>query len=31
VWINGTRVADNKGFCADKAARPGEVIRQFAS
>ena len=31
VWINGTHVADHKGFCADKAARPGEVIRQFAS
>ena len=31
VWINGTHVADHKGFCADKAARPGEVLRQFAS
>jgi N-acyl-D-amino-acid deacylase len=31
VWINGTHVADQKGFCVDKAARPGEVIRQFAS
>jgi N-acyl-D-amino-acid deacylase len=31
VWINGTHVADPKGFCADKTARPGEVIRQFAS
>jgi N-acyl-D-amino-acid deacylase len=31
VWINGTRVADAKGFCADRAARPGEVIRSFAA
>src|SRR5882757_2546081 len=31
VWINGTHVADRNGFCIDKAARPGEVIRQFAS
>jgi N-acyl-D-aspartate/D-glutamate deacylase len=31
VWINGTHVADHKGFCVDKTARPGEVIRQFAS
>jgi N-acyl-D-aspartate/D-glutamate deacylase len=31
VWINGTHVADPKGFCVDKTARPGEVIRQFAS
>src|SRR5215470_17339412 len=31
VWINGTRVADAKGFCADRAVRPGEVIRSFAA
>src|SRR5262249_57462308 len=31
VWINGARVADAKGFCADRAARPGEVIRSFAA
>jgi N-acyl-D-aspartate/D-glutamate deacylase len=31
VWINGTKVADEHGFCADKDARPGEVIRQFAA
>jgi hypothetical protein len=24
-------VADQKGFCVDRTARPGEVIRQFAS
>jgi len=29
VWINGTKVADAKGLCADKAARPGEVLRAF--
>jgi len=31
VWINGTRVADDKGFCAERTARPGEVIRRFAA
>jgi len=31
VWVNGNRVADAKGFCADPAARPGEVIRHFAA
>ena len=31
VWINGTRVADKAGFCVDKAARPGEVLRSFAA
>ena len=31
VWINGTRVTDAKGFCADRSARPGEVIRSFAA
>ena len=30
VWVNGTRVADEKGFCADPLARPGEVLRSFA-
>jgi N-acyl-D-aspartate/D-glutamate deacylase len=31
VWINGIKVADDKGFCADPTARPGEVIRSFAA
>ena len=31
VWINGTQVTDDKGFCAERTARPGEVIRQFAA
>ena len=31
VWVNGTRVADARGFCADPKARPGEVIRRFAA
>ncbi len=31
VWINGTRVADQKGFCVDPKARPGEVLRNFMS
>ena len=31
VWINGAKVADDKGICADPKARPGEVIRDFAS
>jgi N-acyl-D-amino-acid deacylase len=31
VWINGTRVADEKGFCVDRAARPGKVLRKFSS
>lgn len=30
VWINGQRVADAKGFCADPKSRPGEVLRSFA-
>jgi N-acyl-D-aspartate/D-glutamate deacylase len=29
VWINGTKVADNKGLCADPKARPGVVLRKF--
>src|SRR5262249_4499963 len=31
VWINGARVADAKGFCADRTIRPGEVLRSFAA
>jgi N-acyl-D-aspartate/D-glutamate deacylase len=31
VWINGTKVADQTGFCVDRTARPGEVLRQFAA
>jgi N-acyl-D-aspartate/D-glutamate deacylase len=31
VWVNGTRVTDEKGFCADRASRPGEVLRSFAA
>jgi N-acyl-D-amino-acid deacylase len=31
VWINGTKVADQKGFCVDRTARPGEVMRSFAA
>ena len=31
VWINGTRVADGGGFCADPASRPGTVIRTFTA
>jgi N-acyl-D-aspartate/D-glutamate deacylase len=31
TWINGQRVADAKGFCADPKSRPGEVIRRFAA
>ncbi|MGD9883810.1 MAG: amidohydrolase family protein [Reyranella sp.] len=31
VWINGTRVADEKGFSADPSSRPGEVIRRFSA
>ena len=30
VWINGTKTADEKGFCIDRNARPGEVLRSFA-
>jgi N-acyl-D-aspartate/D-glutamate deacylase len=30
VWVNGARVADAAGFCADPASRPGEVLRSFA-
>jgi N-acyl-D-amino-acid deacylase len=31
VWINGVKVADGNGLCAEKKAPPGEVIRQFAA
>ncbi len=31
VWINGARVADEQGFCAEPTSRPGEVIRRFAA
>jgi len=29
VWVNGVKVADAKGLCADRTARPGEVMRRF--
>jgi hypothetical protein len=29
VWINGTKVADGTGLCADPKARPGAVLRAF--
>jgi hypothetical protein len=31
VWINGVKAADEMGFCADPASRPGNVLRSFAS
>ncbi|MDI1287342.1 MAG: amidohydrolase family protein [Reyranella sp.] len=31
VWINGTKTADEDGFCIDRNARPGEVLRSFAA
>jgi N-acyl-D-aspartate/D-glutamate deacylase len=31
VWINGTKVADGEGLCADPKARPGVVLRDFAA
>lgn len=31
VWVNGSRVADDRGFCADPASRPGKVLRSFTS
>ncbi|TMJ30043.1 MAG: hypothetical protein E6G95_05700, partial [Alphaproteobacteria bacterium] len=31
TWINGARVADQTGFCADPKSRPGEVLRSFAA
>jgi N-acyl-D-aspartate/D-glutamate deacylase len=29
VWVNGAKLADEKGLCADPAARPGAVLRAF--
>jgi N-acyl-D-aspartate/D-glutamate deacylase len=29
VWINGNKVADDKGLCADSKMRPGVVLREF--
>ena len=31
VWVNGARVTDEKGFCADPKSRPGEVLRHFSA
>ncbi|MBM3647166.1 MAG: amidohydrolase family protein [Alphaproteobacteria bacterium] len=31
VWINGTKVADDKGLCADRKGSPGQVLRRFAA
>lgn len=31
VWVNGAKVADENGLCADPESRPGEVLRHFAS
>lgn len=31
VWVNGARVTDEKGFCAEPTARPGKVLREFAA
>ena len=31
VWINGQRVTDEKGFCADPTSRPGKVLRSFTA
>jgi N-acyl-D-aspartate/D-glutamate deacylase len=31
VWINGQKVVDQKGFCADPKSRPGQVLRSFAA
>jgi len=31
VWINGARVTDAQGFCADPKSRPGAVLRSFAA
>jgi N-acyl-D-aspartate/D-glutamate deacylase len=31
VWINGARVANDKGFCADPSSRPGKVLRSFTA
>ena len=31
VWINGAKVANDKGFCADPTSRPGQVLRSFTA
>jgi N-acyl-D-amino-acid deacylase len=31
VWVNGAKVANDKGFCADPTSRPGEVLRSFTA
>jgi hypothetical protein len=31
VWINGQRVTNEKGFCADPTSRPGQVLRSFTA
>ncbi|HYD05622.1 MAG TPA: amidohydrolase family protein [Reyranella sp.] len=31
VWVNGSHVANAKGFCADPQSRPGKVLRSFAA
>jgi N-acyl-D-amino-acid deacylase len=31
VWVNGMRVTDEKGFCADPKTRPGKVLRSFVA
>jgi N-acyl-D-amino-acid deacylase len=31
VWVNGARVTNEKGFCAEPTARPGKVLREFAA
>jgi N-acyl-D-aspartate/D-glutamate deacylase len=31
VWVNGAKVANDKGFCADPKSRPGKVLRSFTA
>jgi N-acyl-D-amino-acid deacylase len=31
VWVNGAKVANDKGFCADPKSRPGQVLRSFTA
>jgi len=31
VWVNGARVTNDKGFCADPTSRPGKVLRRFTA
>lgn len=31
VWVNGARVTNEKGFCADPKSRPGKVLRRFTA